>query len=75
MLQPEDASDVQAAAQLVLTMCRSMHIDPSQLSMGERLQLIYTMLQAWQAQQARRHAEDMSRCGMVGGGGVCEPGE
>lgn len=61
MLQPEDASDVQSAAQLVLTMCRSMHIDPAQLSAGERLQLIYTMLQAWQAQQARRHAEDMSR--------------
>lgn len=63
MLQPEDASDVQAAAQLVLTMCRSMHVDPAQLSAGERLQLIHTMLHAWQAQQGRRHAEEMSRCG------------
>ena len=70
MLQPEDASDVQAAAQLVLTMCRSMHVDPAQLSAGERLQLIYTMLQAWQAQQGRRHAEEMSRCGAGRCGGL-----
>lgn len=60
-LRPDDQADVAAAAQLVLTMCRSMHVDPGQLSRGERLQLIYTMLQAWQAQQARRHAEQMHR--------------
>lgn len=61
MLRPDDQADVAAAAQLVLTICRSMHVDPGQLSSGERLQLIYTILQAWQAQQARRHAEQMHK--------------
>ncbi|KAL4448496.1 hypothetical protein ABPG75_005715 [Micractinium tetrahymenae] len=63
LLRHEDQADVAAAAQLVLTMCRSMHVDPGELSRGERLQLIYTMLQAWQAQQARRHGEQMHRLG------------
>jgi hypothetical protein len=62
-LRQEDQADIQAAAQLVLTMCQSMHVDPSQLDRGERLQLIYTMLHAWQAQQGRRHMQEVSRCG------------
>ncbi|KAI3426217.1 hypothetical protein D9Q98_008593 [Chlorella vulgaris] len=62
-LRQEDQADIQAAAQLVLTMCQSMHVDPSQLDRGERLQLIYTMLHAWQAQQGRRHMQEVSRLG------------
>ena len=69
LLGHRDRADIAAAGQLVLTMCRSLGVVPAQLSSGERLQLIYTMLQAWQAQQARRHGEEMSRwvvmCGAV----------
>lgn len=67
-LRADDQADIQAAAQLVLTMCRSMHVDPAQLDRGERLQLIYTMLHAWQAQQARRHTHEVSRRAAAPGG-------
>lgn len=63
-LREEDRADVQGAAQLVLAMCRAMHIEPAQLDRGERLQLIYTMLHAWQAQTGQRHAQEMSRWGV-----------
>lgn len=71
LLRSEDQADIQAAAQLVLAMCGSMQVDPSELSRGERLQLIYTMLAAWQAQQGRRHADDMSRRARGGCAAAC----
>jgi hypothetical protein len=42
-LGDDDRTDVAAAAQLVLTMCRSLRVDPGQLSQGERLQVSKSM--------------------------------
>lgn len=56
-----DRADIVAAGALVAELTRSLQIDVAALSASERLQLVHTVLQAWQAQQAKRHGEAMAR--------------
>ena len=60
-LLAQQQADIQAAGELVMSMCAALHIHPAQLLPGERLQLIHTTLHVWQAQQAQRAAEEMRR--------------
>ena len=58
----QQQADIQAAGELVMSMCAALHIRPAQLLPSERLQLISTTLQVWQGQQAQQDALEMRRC-------------
>ena len=60
LLQAEQDGDVHAAARLVAALTSRLDINPAELSPSERLQLVGMVLQAWQAQQARRFGETMA---------------
>lgn len=57
----DDRADIRAAGALVGELTHSLQIDLQALSAGERVQLMHTVLHAWQAQQAKRHSEAMTR--------------
>lgn len=67
LIPDEDREEIAAAGALVVELTRSLQIDVGALSAGERLQLLHTVLAAWQGQQAKRHSEAMTR--WVGAGG------
>lgn len=61
LIAEDEKEDVQAAARLVTALMSSLHVQPADLTLGERVQMINTVVHAWQAQQMKRHGEAMQQ--------------